>query len=48
MNDKKKKLVISDKVWLLISFLVALAVWYVLSVGYIMIYYHELIFFYQY
>ena len=33
MNDKKKKLVISDKVWLLISFLVALAVWYMLSIG---------------
>ena len=29
----KKKIVISDKVWLLISFLVALVVWYLLSIG---------------
>ena len=33
MNDKKKKTVISNKVWLLFSFLAALLVWYLLSIG---------------
>lgn len=36
MNEKgtkKKKIVISDKVWLLISLLAALLVWYLLSIG---------------
>ncbi len=36
MNEKgtkKKKIVISDKVWLLISLAAALLVWYLLSVG---------------
>ena len=32
-NSTKKKLVISDKVWLLISLVTALALWYVLSIG---------------
>ena len=32
-NTTKKKLVISDKVWLLISLITALALWYVLSIG---------------
>lgn len=32
-NSTKKKLVISDKVWLLISLLTAIALWYVLSIG---------------
>ena len=32
-NNTKKKLVISDKVWLLISLVTALALWYVLSIG---------------
>ena len=32
-NSTKKKLVISDKVWLLISLITALALWYVLSIG---------------
>ena len=35
MNEekKKKKLVINDKVWLLLSLCAALAVWYMLSIG---------------
>lgn len=32
-NSTKKKLVISDKVWLLISLITAIALWYVLSIG---------------
>ena len=32
-NSTKKKLVISDKVWLLISLLTAVALWYILSIG---------------
>ena len=32
-NATKKKLVISDKLWLLISLLTAIALWYVLSIG---------------
>ena len=32
-NSTKKKLVISDKVWLLISLVTALALWYILSIG---------------
>jgi NitT/TauT family transport system permease protein len=32
-NNTKKKLVISDKVWLLISLATAIALWYVLSIG---------------
>ena len=32
-NSTKKKLVISDKVWLLISLATAIALWYVLSIG---------------
>ena len=32
-NSTKKKLVISDKVWLLISLITAMALWYVLSIG---------------
>lgn len=32
-NSTKKKLVISDKLWLLISLLTAIALWYVLSIG---------------
>ena len=32
-NSTKKKLVISDKVWLLLSLLAAMALWYVLSIG---------------
>ena len=32
-NSTKKKLVISDKLWLLLSLLAAIALWYVLSIG---------------
>ncbi len=32
-NEKKKKIVINDKVWLLISLCAALLVWYLLSLG---------------
>ena len=33
MNEKKKKIVINDRVWLLISLCVALLLWYLLSLG---------------
>lgn len=34
MNDKKKKkIVINDRIWLLLSFLAAMIVWYLLSIG---------------
>lgn len=33
MNDKKKKIVINDRIWLLLSFLAAMLVWYLLSIG---------------
>lgn len=33
MNEKKKKSVINDKVWLLISFCAAMLLWYLLSLG---------------
>ena len=34
MNDKKKKkIVINDKIWLLISFIVAMVLWFILSLG---------------
>ena len=33
MDDKKKKFVISDKIWLLISFCAAMLLWFLLSLG---------------
>lgn len=33
MNEKKKKIVINDRVWLIISLCAALLVWYLLSLG---------------